>query len=251
MTKRFYRVVPLAAIVLLAACATVKKAPPPPPPKKPSAATLQSIQDAKTAIARAQAVGCNTAAEQGELTQAQAEAKIPDNAKAQQLADAARKSADACTNRYWMHKARALLSKIRQYTNLNTSERSSLSEGRSDLSNNEGKPAYDVLSSLLSELKAARTTYTVVRGDNLWHIASKHSIYGNPFEWPLIYRANATKINDPDLIYPNQNLRIVLNPLKSAVHSAVHYAKTRGPWRNGQALHKDHAWLASQQGSPF
>ncbi len=250
MIKKVYKVTPLiVALALLAACATVKKAPPPPPPKKASAATLQAIQDAQTAIAKAEKVGCNVTAEQAQVSEAQAQAKIPNNQKAQSLADSARTAADQCANRYWLHKARADLAKIRQYTNLNSSERASLARGRSDIGNNKGKAAYDVLSSLLSELQAARTTYTVIRGDNLWNIAGKHSIYHNPFEWPLIYRNNASRIHDPDLIYPNEELRIVLNPVKSAVRSAKHYAKTRGPWQNGRALGKDHAWLASQQGS--
>jgi nucleoid-associated protein YgaU len=250
MIKKVYKVTPLiVALALLGACATVKKAPPPPPPKKPSAATLQAIRDAETAIANAQQVGCNVTSEQSEVSQAKAQAKIPDNQKAQSLADAARTAANQCANRYWLRKARADLAKIRQYTNLNSSERSSLRDGRADINNNEGKAAYNTLSALLSELEAARTTYTVVRGDNLWNIAAKHSVYRDPFEWPLIYRSNASKIHDPDLIYPNEELKIILNPVKSAVRSAKHYAKTRGPWRNGQALSKDHAWLASQQGS--
>lgn len=250
MIKKVYKVTPLiVALALLGACATVKKAPPPPPPKKPSAATLQAIRDAKTAIAQAEQVGCNVTAEQSELSQAEAQAKIPNNQKAQSLADKAKTAADACANSYWLNKAKADLRKIRAYTNLNSSERAHLSTGRSDIDQGRGKPAYDVLSALLSELEAARTTYTVVRGDNLWNIAAKRSIYHNAFEWPLIYRSNASKIHDPDLIYPNQELKIILNPVKSAVRSAVHYAKTRGPWRNGQALRKDHAWLASQQGT--
>lgn len=59
----------------------------------------------------------------------------------------------------------------------------------------------------------------------------------------------ADKINDPDLIYPQQQLNVPMNPTKAEVASAIEYAKTRGPWKNGQALSKDHAWLASQQGS--
>lgn len=46
--------------------------------------------------------------------------------------------------------------------------------------------------------------YTVVRGDHLWGIAKKSEHYGNPFAWPMIYRANKDQIKNPDLIYPNQ-----------------------------------------------
>lgn len=32
--------------------------------------------------------------------------------------------------------------------------------------------------------------YTVVKGDHLWGIAKKKEHYGNPFAWPVIYKAN-------------------------------------------------------------
>ncbi len=50
--------------------------------------------------------------------------------------------------------------------------------------------------------------YTVVKGDHLWGIAKKKEHYDNPFAWPMIYRANKDKINDPDLIYPKQVFKI-------------------------------------------
>lgn len=50
--------------------------------------------------------------------------------------------------------------------------------------------------------------YTVVRGDHLWGIARKKEHYGNPFAWPVIYKANRDKIKNPDLIYPKQVFKI-------------------------------------------
>jgi nucleoid-associated protein YgaU len=50
--------------------------------------------------------------------------------------------------------------------------------------------------------------YTVTKGDHLWGIAEKETIYSDPYMWPRIYRANRDKIEDPDLIYPNQVLDI-------------------------------------------
>lgn len=47
-------------------------------------------------------------------------------------------------------------------------------------------------------------TYEVVSGDNLWDISGKPSIYGDHWQWPLIFKANRDKIQDPDLIYPRQ-----------------------------------------------
>ncbi|MGD8483964.1 MAG: hypothetical protein PVF81_03795, partial [Thioalkalispiraceae bacterium] len=37
------------------------------------------------------------------------------------------------------------------------------------------------------EMAATASSYEVVRGDNLWNISGKDSIYGNPYQWPLIY----------------------------------------------------------------
>ena len=51
-------------------------------------------------------------------------------------------------------------------------------------------------------------SYTVVRGDHLWGIAKKKEHYGNPFAWPIIYKANREQIKDPDLIYPNQVFKV-------------------------------------------
>ncbi len=71
----------------------------------------------------------------------------------------------------------------------------------------------DRIEQMLAQLRArvsqpVTIDYVVVRGDNLWNIASKDDIYADPFMWPRIYRANRDDIQDPDLIYPNQTLAI-------------------------------------------
>jgi hypothetical protein len=48
--------------------------------------------------------------------------------------------------------------------------------------------------------------YSVRRGDTLYDIARR--LLGNPNRWPEIYERNRDKIEDPDLIYPGQVLRI-------------------------------------------
>ena len=50
--------------------------------------------------------------------------------------------------------------------------------------------------------------YEVVRGDNLWNIAKKETIYNDPFMWPRLYRANRENIKDPNLIFPKQILAV-------------------------------------------
>jgi nucleoid-associated protein YgaU len=51
---------------------------------------------------------------------------------------------------------------------------------------------------------AVPPSYTVIRGDYLWKIASKPDIYGDAYAWMRIYTSNTNQIKDPDLIYPNQ-----------------------------------------------
>lgn len=54
----------------------------------------------------------------------------------------------------------------------------------------------------------ASSHYLVLKDDCLWEIAGKHQIYGDPFQWPLLFKANRDEIQDPDLIYPRQDLRV-------------------------------------------
>jgi nucleoid-associated protein YgaU len=50
--------------------------------------------------------------------------------------------------------------------------------------------------------------YLVQKNDCLWNIAAKPRVYGDSFEWPLLFKANRDEIRDPDLIYPRQVLRV-------------------------------------------
>jgi len=66
---------------------------------------------------------------------------------------------------------------------------------------------------LLGQIKARiaqpiTVDYMVERGDNLWNIAKKESVYDDPYMWPRIYRANKEMTKDPDLIYPKQTLAV-------------------------------------------
>lgn len=99
------------------------------------------------------------------------------------------------------------------------------------------------------EPKAVSTmpaNYEVQHGDNLWAIASQPRIYGNPYAWPLIYKANSAKIKDADLIYPGQNFDINRNASAADVDAAVHHAKTRGAWKLGVVEKSDKDYLAGK-----
>jgi nucleoid-associated protein YgaU len=86
-------------------------------------------------------------------------------------------------------------------------------------------------------------TYNVVRGDHLWGISSKSTIYGNPYAWPLIFKANRDKIRDADLIEPGQVLAVERNASSGDVDAAVQHAKTRGAWKVGATEDSDVAFL--------
>jgi hypothetical protein len=58
-----------------------------------------------------------------------------------------------------------------------------------------------ILPSFASAQVPARS-HTVVDDDTLWDLAAEY--YRNPFEWRVIWRANESQIDDPNLIYPNQ-----------------------------------------------
>lgn len=86
-------------------------------------------------------------------------------------------------------------------------------------------------------------TYLVVRGDSLWKISGKPDIYNNPYQWPLIYKANRDKIKDADLIYPGQEFTITRDNSQEAIDAAVNHAKTRGAWSIGAVESSDKAYL--------
>lgn len=87
------------------------------------------------------------------------------------------------------------------------------------------------------------SSYEVVSGDNLWRIAGSSSVYGNPYQWPLLYKANKGQIKDADLIFPGQVLDVVSGSA-SEIEAAVQHAKTRGAWSIGTAEDSDAAYLA-------
>lgn len=81
-----------------------------------------------------------------------------------------------------------------------------------------------------TESSSDSTTHTVQTGECLWTISENADIYDDPFQWPLIYKANRGQIKDPDLIYADQELDIPRDSSQGEIDDAVHEAKTRGPW---------------------
>ena len=173
---------------------------------------------------------------------AAAEAAIKE-AKSLNLANKAREQALDAINQYYLEKAKVALQELRGYGGLSAEQQNALQQGEAAVATADGKRAYDILSALLAEVKAANIQYTVQRGDSLWAISGKAEIYNNPYQWPLIYKANADKIKDADLIYPGQEFSIDRNPSAAEVDAAIEHAKTRGAWSLGEVEESDRAYL--------
>lgn len=88
-------------------------------------------------------------------------------------------------------------------------------------------------------------SYTVVSGDHLWGISAQDAIYGDPYEWPIIYSHNRAQIKDADLIFPGQVFTIPRQFKPREVANAIKHAKTRGPWSLGPTEASDTAYLAA------
>jgi nucleoid-associated protein YgaU len=206
-------------------------------------AAKAAIEAAKAAVAEAKALGLAWRGTEGVLSQAQAAYDSGDYSKATRLANQARQEAETAINQYYLEKAKAMLAKAKGYGGLNREQASVLADAELAISNYEGKKAYDLLKGLLAELEAAVSTYKVISGDSLWRISGKDQIYGNPYQWPLIYKANRDQIKDADLIYPGQELSIQMNPSQADIDAAVNHAKTRGAWEVGVTEESDKAYL--------
>ena len=85
--------------------------------------------------------------------------------------------------------------------------------------------------------------YWVQKGDHLWGISAKPAVYGDPYQWPLLYKRNRDEIYDPDLIYPGQVLHIQRDLSQTQINIAVNHAKTRGAWVLGEIEATDIQYL--------
>ena len=80
-------------------------------------------------------------------------------------------------------------------------------ESKPDFSNvSSGGSSTAVAASQSTGTIGSRKTYVVVKGDSLSKIAKRE--YGDANKWRTIYEANKDLINDPDLIYPGQELKV-------------------------------------------
>ena len=85
--------------------------------------------------------------------------------------------------------------------------------------------------------------YIVQSGDHLWGISGQAQVYGDSYQWPLLYKRNRDDIYDPDLIYPGQVLDIDREASEQQIQLAIDHAKTRGAWALGVIEKSDIEYL--------
>src|SRR3990172_7878806 len=81
----------------------------------------------------------------------------------------------------------------------------------------------------LMEVEDVMSVYVIREGDTLWDISG--SVYGDSFVWPLIYRYNLTRVDNPDIIEPDQILIVYKNITDREKLDARRKAMVRGDWR--------------------
>ena len=104
-------------------------------------------------------------------------------------------------------------------------------------------PDSDTTASSGSTGPAPISRYIVQSGDHLWGISGQAQVYGDSYQWPLLYKRNRDDIYDPDLIYPGQVLHIAREASEQQIQLAIDHAKSRGAWALGVIEKSDIEYL--------
>jgi len=104
-------------------------------------------------------------------------------------------------------------------------------------------PDSDTTASSGSTGPAPISRYIVQSGDHLWGISGQAQVYGDSYQWPLLYKRNRDDIYDPDLIYPGQVLHIDREASEQQIQLAIDHAKSRGAWALGVIEKSDIEYL--------
>ncbi|MEA5444778.1 LysM peptidoglycan-binding domain-containing protein [Gammaproteobacteria bacterium AB-CW1] len=203
----------------------------------------QAIDNARSVMAAAEEPCTDTGNAGDYLSRAEAAEADGEFEEAQRLAERAAEVAQSTIDDCYAEKSGGYLDKAGTFTNLTADQRSRLRDARNAQDAGNYRDAYEHARALVSELEAATMSYRVRRGDSLWRISGKDDVYGDPYQWPLIYRANSDKIDDADLIFPDQEFTIYKHPTESARDHAIEHARTRGAWEIGRVEDSDRRYL--------
>ncbi len=248
----------LITLGLVAGCATTTEEP---EPKKDIASEQRLKREAEAAISQAKAKLKEAEAlgfawrdtgkmiKQAEEAFAKGEDKDAVRAgdhfrQARDLARQAIAQAEAAIDQYYLQQAKFKIEKLEKISGLTAEQQQLLDSAKGYYNAAKGRLAYDAASRLEAMLAAVRMVYQVMSGDSLWGIAGKGDVYGDPYQWPLIFKANSDQIEDADLIYPGQQFEIDRNPSAADVNAAIQHARTRGAWSIGVVEESDKAFLA-------
>lgn len=95
-----------------------------------------------------------------------------------------------------------------EYNDYRGSKFGKVPDFRKDFSDLDNKIANLEANLASAKPKYYEDDYKIVKGDWLSKIAQYSFIYGDMSKWPVIYRANRDQIKDPNLIYPDQVIKI-------------------------------------------
>ena len=210
-TARLFSVA-LLSLGLITGCASTEEA------ADDSLLAAQAIADAKTANAEAKALNAEWSGTGTLISQAEEKLAAGDTASAIALANEAEAQARAAIEQ------------------ANAANKILLNENAEAMALEEANSR--------GAMDGRVSSYSVVRGDNLWSISGKDEVYADPYQWPLIYKTNRDKIKDADLIHLGQVFDIDQNASASEIDAAVNHAKTRGAWSVGDSEQSDSEYLS-------
>jgi nucleoid-associated protein YgaU len=82
-----------------------------------------------------------------------------------------------------------------------------MDEGKQPKKTAATETSSDAVTRVEKKIVSTVVIHVVVKGDTLWHIARRY--IRNPWRYPEL--ARLSKIENPDLIYPGDRVRIIIN----------------------------------------
>lgn len=203
----------------------------------------QAIDEARAVIDGAEEPCEDVGNAEQYLSDAQAAFDEEEFEEAQDYARRAADEAEETMEECYAEHAGQCIEKVGEHTNLSSDQQDRLDNARSAYERGNYRDAFEYCRGVYSEVRDGYRDYTVQRGDSLWRIAGMGNHYDDPYQWPLIYRANTDKIEDADLIFPNQEFRIDMHPTENQRDMAREHARNRGAWELGRVEDSDRRYL--------